>query len=168
MPATYDSIATTTLGTAATITFSSIPSTFTDLRVVLVGTSEFSSANQLRVILNSDTNTNYSYTNLYGTGTTATSFTSANAFNMQINANNTNFSNVTPTTFAIDFFEYKNTGVQKTFLSQFDMDLNGSGSVCYTVGLWRNTAAINNIQFLSGGGNFAVGTTATLYGIKAA
>jgi hypothetical protein len=37
MPATYEPIATTTLGTAAAfITFSSIPATYTDLRLVIV------------------------------------------------------------------------------------------------------------------------------------
>ena len=41
MPATYEPIATTTLGSAATnITFSSIPATYTDLRLVLVARSD--------------------------------------------------------------------------------------------------------------------------------
>jgi hypothetical protein len=36
------------------------------------------------------------------------------------------------------------------------------------VGLWRNTAAINAIKFYSAGSNFSIGSTFTLYGIKAA
>jgi hypothetical protein len=49
MPATYEPIATTTLGgAAATITFSSISSAYTDLRIVLVGTTTASVVPALR------------------------------------------------------------------------------------------------------------------------
>ena len=72
MPTTYEPIATQTLGSAAaTITFSSIPATYTDLRLVLVGTSTIS-ANP-KINFNSDTATNYSQTILSGNGSVANS-----------------------------------------------------------------------------------------------
>jgi hypothetical protein len=47
------------------------------------------------------------------------------------------------------------------------IDKNGSGAVWQIVGLWRSTSAITSINFFSStGNNFAIGTTATLYGIK--
>ena len=42
---------------------------------------------------------------------------------------------------------------------------NGGGTVERSVGLWRNTAAITSITILLDSGNYAAGTTATLYGI---
>ena len=56
----------------------------------------------------------------------------------------------------------------KTMLTMDSNDLNGSGSVETTVGLWRSTAAINTITLSANADTFAAGTTATLYGIKAA
>jgi len=61
MPATYEPIATTTLGSAAaTITFSSIPATYTDLVIVFAGTAT-ANLNPL-MSFNSDSGTNYSTT----------------------------------------------------------------------------------------------------------
>ena len=73
MPATYEKIATTTLGSAAAdITFSSIASSWTDIRLVFTGTSSVDYSN-LFCRLNSDTGTNYSLTRLSGDGSTAAS-----------------------------------------------------------------------------------------------
>lgn len=169
MPVTYEPIATTTLSTAGTITFSSIPSTYTDLRVVLVGTSGTNGDNA-RLILNSDTNTNYSYTNVYynrGVGSSSVGATSQSS--ASLNASNANLSDTVPCLFTIDLLSYANTSVNKTFLVTGNMDLGASGgSVCYTVGLWRNTSAITTINLTNGAASYKIGTTATLYGIKAA
>ena len=73
MPATYEKIATTTLGSAtATITFDSIAASWTDLRLVVVGTQTTSGAD-VKLTFNNDTATNYSSTCIYGTGTAVTS-----------------------------------------------------------------------------------------------
>ena len=71
MPATYEPIASTTLGTAAAdITFSSIPGTYTDLVLVLYG-GFATAASDLYTQFNSDTGTNYSNSDLRGNGTAA-------------------------------------------------------------------------------------------------
>jgi len=167
MPATYEPIATTTLGSAAsTITFSSIAGTYTDLRVVLVSSTATAgnTVNYLR--FNSDTGTNYSSTWLTGDGATAGSSreTSATFIRGGENANNTDagLSFIT-----YDVFSYAGS-TYKTALVANSRDNNGSGSTYRIVGLWRSTSAITSITIAASAGNYKAGTTATLYGIKAA
>ncbi len=62
MPATYEPLATTTLGSAASsVTFSSISGSYTDLVVVFSGTAGGGNSN-LILTFNSDTGSNYSWT----------------------------------------------------------------------------------------------------------
>ena len=156
-------IATTTLGTAAaTITFSSIASSYTDLRLVLVGTSVSAQTN-VEVTFNSDTGTNYSWVYLGGNGTSAVS-SSGTSRNFIRLTNQTNFNDTIPTMRTVDVFSYAGS-TNKTVLTTESADLNGSGATTYAAQLWRNTAAINTIRLNAPNANFAIGTTATLYGI---
>ena len=162
MPATYEPIATTTLGSAAAnISFTSISASYTDIRVVLVGSHE-STATTLRMQVNSDTGTNYSYTELIGDGAAASS--SSGTSSSRINCGNANFNNTQPSLITVDWFSYTGS-TNKTCLVTASQDRNGSGSVLRTVGLWRSTSAITSVQLFPATGNFATGTTATLYGI---
>ena len=162
MPATYEPIATTTLGSAAaTISFTSIGATYTDIRIILVGSHE-TTATTLRMQVNTDTGTNYSYTELAGDGATATS--SRGSTSSRINCGNANFNNTLPSLITADWFSYAGS-TNKTCLVTTSQDRNGSGVVYRTVGLWRSTAAITSVQLFPATGNFATGTTATLYGI---
>jgi hypothetical protein len=80
--ATYEPIATTTLGTAtSSFTFSSIPATYTDLRLVI----GWVSGTNPRIRFNSDTATSYSQTAMYGDGTAA-SFAQSNQDGLNIYA----------------------------------------------------------------------------------
>jgi hypothetical protein len=162
MPATYEPIATTTLGSAAaTISFTSITSAYTDLRLILAGTN-ITSDGTLRMQVNSDTATNYSITELYGDGTTATSTRSSTQTRIQCGFNT--MSTTVPSLVTIDWFSYAGS-TNKTCLVTTSQDRNGSGYVYRTVGLWRSTSAISSILLFPSSGNFATGTTATLYGI---
>jgi hypothetical protein len=163
MPATYEPIATTTLSSAAsTITFSSISSAYTDLRFIAAIKCDASSSIRLQV--NSDTGNNYSSTFLWGDGSAASSFRNTNSAYLT----GSYVVSSTPLLWIFDFFSYAGS-TYKTVLQTHSNDNNGSGEVARVVGLWRNTAAINRIDFLNaGGGQFASGTTVTLYGIKAA
>jgi hypothetical protein len=163
MPTTYEPIATTTLGAAAAnITFSSIPATYTDLRVVFTGTATGNAGFLVR--FNGDSATNYSQTNLVGTGSAASSnrSTSNNNFDFSINNN----MNTTPVVFySLDIFSYAGSTF-KTALMEQNHDNNGSGSVVRNVGLYRSTSAITSIALSVSLNNLAAGSTATLYGIK--
>lgn len=167
----YEPIATTTLSSsAASITFSSIPATYTDLRIVsFAQTDVFDGVVTFNANFNSDTGSNYSFTRLSGDGSTATSARGANGTSLL----NIGFSWSTSTSSSIfagsiiDIFSYAGS-VNKTTLSRLFGDGNGSGQTRVVVGLWRNSAAINSIVFVpSGPDNFKTGTTFTIYGIKA-
>ena len=164
MPTTYEPIATTTLGSAAaSITFSSIPATYTDLR--LVGFHLGSTYGYNAIQFNGDTGTNYSTTHIRGSGTAAASGRETNVTYIDIEVNNGSTSTI-PGLATIDIFSYAGSTF-KTSLCTGSQDKNGDGSVYRTVGLWRSTSAITSVTFLNiGGNNFAAGTTATLYGIK--
>ena len=162
MAATYEPIATTTLGSAAsTITFSSIPATYTDLRLVLVGTSSSTSTQWIR--LNSDTGSNYSLTAIRGNGSSAISWRDTST-SISIASEYTGASSTIPLLVTIDFISYAGSTF-KTMLIESSEDKNGSGDVIRRVGLWNSTSAINTILISRNNGNFNTGTTATLYGI---
>lgn len=171
MAKTYEAIATQTLSSsAATVTFSSITGTYTDL--VLVG-SVYGTTNDvgLNMQFNGDTGNNYSGTLLRGTGSTAYS-------NRQSNINFINLFGYTygtgstngiyaPVNCSIN--NYSNSTTYKTTLTRsFDQRNDGGGEVYANVGLWRSTSAITSISLALTSGNIATDSTFTLYGIKAA
>jgi len=167
MPATYEPIATQTLGSAtATITFSSIAASWTDLRLSLVG-SVTSASTQYYLRFNGVSSGGpYSGTYLGGDGTTASSTRYTSSNEIPINGINTG-GTTTPHFFITDIFSYAGS-TYKTCLIEISHDRNGSGFVERAVGLWRSTAAITSVTITLNSGNMAAGTTATLYGIKAA
>ncbi len=162
MATTYDKIATTTLGSAsATITFSSISASYTDLRLVIVALQ--GSGNNIALRFNSDSGANYSRIRLIGNGTTATS-TQATG-DTEIDLNREALSSTNPSLYEVDIFSYAGS-THKTLLATTNEDRNGSGSVVKTVGLWRDTTAINSITITSlSADTMGAGTTATIYGI---
>jgi hypothetical protein len=159
--ATYEPIATTTLGTAAsTITFSSISSAYTDLKIVLVGT--ITSVVDLIMQYNSDTATNYSYTRLQGNGTATSTDTTPNNADIRISFGNPSTS--VPFMITNDIFSYAGSTF-KSALTTYSGDTNGAGSVGRTISTWRSTSAITSVVMTASGSTWKVGTTATLYGI---
>jgi hypothetical protein len=168
MPVTYTPIATNTLTSAsATVSFTSISQTYTDLvLVVQCGNSANAQSNiAVRVGNGSyDSGSNYSRTIIYGDGSSAISARTTNDTYLPIAAGAAN--NTVVGVNNIHFMNYSNTTTNKTFLSRGDQT---SLYTVATVGLWRSTAAINQIQLLlATGGNFVAGSTFTLYGIKSA
>jgi hypothetical protein len=73
-PTDYESIATTTVGAggAASVTFSSIPSTYSHLQIRLMGrTNRAATLDNVKITFNSDTGANYKAHYLAGDGSTA-------------------------------------------------------------------------------------------------
>lgn len=169
MPATYDNLATTTLSSAnSTITFSSISSAYTDLKIVMSNVFSQNSATQIYLRVNSNS-TNYSTFTLWsGSSTNGTSnLTNGTEFrtNNQANLRTTN-----PLFLTVDIFDYANTGIFKTMLSIVAQNDNYTSNDRLTInsGIWRNTSAISSLSLFTDTGEMTVGTTATLYGIARA
>jgi hypothetical protein len=169
--ATYEPIATyTTVSGDKSITFSSIPGTYTDLVIIGQWGDSNDSSQSLQVELNGDNTSNgYSFTRLAGSGTTvyAGRYTSqvAGNVNQWVGArNNLNLS------FKVDFLNYSNSTTHKTYLYRANMVTGADPGTEVGVNLWRSTAAITSIKLRNGGGvyNMVVGSKFTLYGIAAA
>jgi hypothetical protein len=168
MPAgnTYVALATQTLGSAsALITFSSIPSTYTDLILVTTVTPA-ASGGTLYFRFNNDTATNYSFTELGGNGSAAsstrgTSTTSGLLFDYTVGMPASSQS-----TTITSFMNYSNTTTYKTAIGRGN---NAATFVDANVSLWRSTSAVNRLDiFEVSSNNLAAGSTFTLYGIAAA
>lgn len=159
---TYTPIATTTgTGSSGVITFSSIPSTYTDL--VLVSNFETSTSANAYYQINNDTGSNYSDTTIYADGSSVGS----NRRSSQTLSYTTYLSGsgqrVVMTT---NFMNYANTTTYKTFLTRFN---NSSFELGEEVGLWRSTSAISSITLnLNNSANFTSTSFFTLFGIAAA
>lgn len=165
MPATYEPIATNTLSTAtATVTFSSISGTYTDL-VLVVNAKSTSGGVDLSMRFNGDSASNYSKTNLYGDAGGAKSTRQTNQ--TQGNLNLAGYVTNSFGTYQIaHIMNYTNTTTYKTYLSRAG---NVSVGVDGIVGTWFKTPeAITSIALFVSGDTFASGSTFTLYGIKAA
>ncbi len=155
---TYEAIATQTLGSAAaSVTFSSIPGTYTDLVLIFNGTG--STGGNVTFQFNGDTSTNYSATILYGDGSSAGSVRVSNQSSMNIGSVGTGF-----TTDILNVMNYSNATTYKTAVGRFSRpDEVGS-----KVGLWRSTSAITSIVVGKSSGTYDTGSSFSLYGITAA
>jgi len=164
----YDSIATTTVGSggASSITFSSIPSTYTHLQIRAI-TKNTSSSNFAAMRFNSDTASNYSAHYLDGDGASATAGAASNYdrsyFGYTSTSSQTNIFGVS----VIDILDYANTNKFKTVRGLTGVDVNGSGGyIELNSSSWRSTSAITNINIFFSSNNFAEYSSFALYGIK--
>jgi hypothetical protein len=164
MPMTYEPIATTTLTTAtASVTFSTISGTYTDL-VMVASITGVSAATDPWIRLNSDTGTNYSWTWFSGNGSSAQSERGTNNSKLYYSAISIIQNNVQQVIW--NFMNYSNTTTNKTILWR---EADAATETGATVGLWRSTSAITSIEIsLDSSRTYSAGCTFTLYGIKAA
>ena len=165
----YESIATTTVGAggSSTITFSSIPSTYSHLQIRAFSRSTYPTLNTSIIIrANSDSASNYSYHSLNGDGATASSYgVATDVFGISQMYPG---SNVTASIFGtgiIDILDYTNTNKYKTIRSLAGYDRNGGGYIALMSSSWRSTSAISTIT-LTTDNNFAQYSSFALYGVK--
>jgi hypothetical protein len=164
MATTYTLISSVTVGSggAATIDFTSIPSTYTDL---LVSTSLriTAASGSTNITFNSNTS-NYTNRWLQGDGSSATSGNNAGRF-----AEVPNYSGYTASTFSNSQIYIPNyaSGNNKSYSSDTANENNATQAYMYLIaGLWSNTSAITSIQLSPSSGNFVQYSTAYLYGIS--
>lgn len=163
MPTTYEPIAATTLGSAASsVTFSGITGTYTDLVIVCLVQKETSGGDYIGLRFNGDTGSSYSRVRISGNGSTASSYQDANQNIAYCDINVNQFAS--PGNLIINLNNYSNSTTNKTALTRSNNVDSGTSAV---FNLWRSNSAINSVTILSGA-NMKIGSTFTIYGIKAA
>jgi hypothetical protein len=156
-----------TLGSASTlVTFSSIPTTYTDL--ILVASIQMSDNTSFYIRCNSDTTNKYSATLMSGDGSTA----STERFNQTELGGNGIYTkaNTFPTSASFgvgiwNFQNYSNSTTNKTIISRVG---SGGLSTRTIVNLYASTSAITQLDIRPFSGTMAAGSTFNLYGIAAA
>ena len=169
----FTSIATVTAaGGETSLTFSSIPATYTDLHIRGIardtGAVHFA---MMTMQMNADSGSNYAYHTLEANQTTvaATGNATQTSIGKLVSAGASSlasaFSNI-----VIDISDYTSTSKNKTIRAISSMDENSAtasqGYIDITSGVWLSTSAITSIKILAGSTAFAAGTTFALYGIK--
>ena len=163
MAVTYTPIATQTLGSAqASVTFSSISGTYTDL-VLIASPAISTGSNDNRISTN--LSGTYSNTYMYGTGSTAASGRIGGGTYIYGDWYAAVTTTLGATNYIYQFMNYANTTTYKTVLGRANSASGGTDAI---VGLIQNTGAINSITLTIGASTYASGSTFTLYGIKAA
>jgi hypothetical protein len=165
MPNTYTLIASVTVGSggAASIDFTSIPSTYTNLSLKISARQNSATVAYSNLRFNAST-TGYSYRSLQGDGSGASSASGSTA-----TYGVTNLSTWTASTFnSIDLYIPNYAGSNyKSWSSDSVTEANISTVYSdFVAGLWSNTAAINQVTLYPNGGNFVQYSSAYLYGIS--
>ena len=170
----FESIATVTVATPATISFTSIPQTYQHLQLRVIYRNGSTQNARARLALNGDT-TNSSYRShlLIGDGSSAGSGSEAgvngNAGWVGMAAHTS--SNLAANLYCaavIDIIDYASTSKNKTVRLIDGVDGNGAGAIGLASILYLSTSAISSVRFsMDGGGDLGAGTTAALYGIRA-
>jgi hypothetical protein len=170
--ATYTLISSNVLSSsAASVTFSSIPATYTDLvmRLSLRCDPGYSTdVVPFGVRFNSDSATNYSNTALigFGSGTASSRDSNANNGTVYYSMNGTN---TTANTFgSIEIYIPSYTVSQNKPFSAIGAQENNNATAYMAAHaeLWRNTAAITSTTLTPNSGNFLTGSSFYLYGIS--
>jgi hypothetical protein len=163
---TYEPIATTTLtaGTASVV-FSSVPQTYTDL--VLVTQAKHSAGSgfeDMYLRFNSDTGNNYSFTTLSGTGSVTEGFRQGGLNKNPITYYGALTTTVGDTNQISHINNYSSTATYKHTITRANLASRG---VDLIVSQWRSTSAITSITIFASTTNLGAGSTFSLYGIKA-
>jgi hypothetical protein len=166
MANTYTLISSVTVGSggAATMEFTSIPATYTDLVVKL---SANSTTQTPRVRFNNSSSSIYSEKLLYGQGASAASASNTNITYFDwvalcINNGASFFSNS-------EFYIFNYAGSNSKSVSSdsvTEVNATTGNNLYLNAGLWASSAAITSIQMFFGSGNFLQYSTAYLYGIS--
>ena len=171
MPSTYQLISSNVLtSSAASVTFSSIPATFTDLVVRLSVRSSRSANNDgILYTLNSDTSAIYSETVLENYGGSASSSRSSAQTGFSLNAINASTSTANTFT-SIELYLPNYLSTTSKPISYFGTKENNSSTnnaIDAIADLYRNTTAITSVTFAPvTGPNWLSGSSFYLYGIK--
>ena len=166
MANTFVKISTVTVGAggSSTISFTSIPQTYTDLKIVISGRTDFAAVASNNSISFNGSATSFSSKLLSGDGGSVASYTRTDNLNVFLIPG----SSATASVFGNSEIYIPNytSANNKSFYCDSTTENNATSS--YTqlhTGLWSNTAAITSVTLTSQNGNFVQYSTATLYGV---
>jgi hypothetical protein len=173
MPATYTLISSNVLSSsAASVTFSAIPATYTDL--VLRYTARHNNAfsiSQLAITFNGSSAANYSETVVYGTSTAAASGRQSGS--SDISFNYVDADSATANTFSSNELYIPNYTVSANKpmswagVTENNATTNNSAVIVANASLWRDNSAITSITLLAlASRDFMIGSSFYLYGIS--
>ena len=175
MPTTMKLIAKNVLGSdTGSVTFSSIPATYTDLLVSYSARSIRSGqrADNINIRFNGSSATNYSYRYLEGNSAAANSFNgSAQA---QLIVGYSTAATATSNTFASGDIYIPNyagstaKSVSSTSVTEHNGGTSGDAFILAFAGLWSLTDAITSVEIISQVASFATGSSFFLYAISRA
>ncbi len=172
MPSSRFLIASNTLGSsAASVTFSGIPATYTDLVIrASARTDRATTYDSLRIRPNNNsTSTNYSFTYLYGDGSSSGSYrvTTSDGYTYWTNIAADAASNTSNTFSSIEVYIPNYAGSSKKQISAIGaQEQNGTSAYMdVTAQLFQDTTAISSLV-ISAVGSFVSGSTFWLYGLK--
>lgn len=170
MANTYFLIEAKTLGSGlASVTFSSIPQTYTDLKLVMSmrSTGNLGSPNtyfDITTVSFNGSSSNFSQQQVYGNG--SGSAIAGSASTLQIHCPG---SGATASTFGnaeMYIADYTSSANKSMSVDLATENNSTNGITMFIAGLWSQTAAINSIGLTMYGGNIAEYSTFYLYGIK--
>lgn len=174
----FDSISTSTLGTAAaSISFSSIPTTYSHLQIRGLGRSSAAAELQdIRIQFNGDTAANYMLHRVGSQGGASATHNYLGSTGVTYTYPGLPLPSAGQTaaiwgSAIIDIPDYKSANKNKsikTFGGYSTLNVSGNNYSYFGAGTWLNTAAITSILLYPSSGNFTAGTTYALYGIKGA
>jgi hypothetical protein len=165
VPNTFTKIASVTVGAggAATIDFSSIPSTYTDL--CLLTSLRSNDANDYAGLRFNNDTSSYTSRQIFGTGSSAGSTSRTDFYMtgvMTVPANTASTFNST-SLYIPNYTAAVNKSVSRDSVSE----TNATAALMELEAiLWSNTAVINRITLVHPSSTFVQYSTATLYGIK--
>ena len=156
-------------GAAASYDFTNIPQEFSHLRIVVVGRGDAGGA-ALFLRFNNDTAANYDQQIFYNNSTTVAGVATAAATSMQVATLTLSTSTAGQAGVAtIDIPAYSGTTFRKTTTSQAGAFRTEGTASSYEAavfaGNWRSTAAITRVTLFLNSGNFAAGSSCSLYGM---
>jgi hypothetical protein len=166
MATTMNLIAKQTVGAggAASVTFSSIPQTFTDLKVVVSGRASTTTTG-IDITFNGST-TGYSNKRLYGTGSGVASDSAATTYISNIMINDSSYTANTFGNGEVYIPNYTSSNNKSVSVDGVSENNATTALMMLTAGLWSNSAAITSVTLNPNAGSFVEFSEFALYGIS--
>jgi hypothetical protein len=171
MPTTYTLISSTVVtGSTYSITFSSIPQTYTDL-VIKTSVRFPVNASSMELYFNSDQTSFYSTTAARGAAAAASSFRNSDS----VNLTGYTYAGMVPSTYTADTFSsgewyipsYTGALSRQSYMMTCTENNSTVTNLVSSANLWRKSDAITSINIVQNFGYFLVsGSSFYLYGIK--